>query len=263
MTRTSIMLLACVTIFYVGQVCVAADAGEAAASKAPEKAKVEKAAGAKSQTAEEKEAAYTKTIEKRTAEILALVDVKDEAKAKSLRDTFMNQYRFLRDWHAANDAALKGLAKKSDDTSKAEIAKIKEPLKAQHEKFVAELAASLTPEQIEKVKNYIVKDKLPVTYKAYCDMLPKLTEEQKATVYEILKQGREEAMDAGSAEEKTAIFGKYKGKVNIYLSGLGINMKQAEKEWQERIKASRGQDGAGTVPSDAPKKESAPASEKK
>jgi hypothetical protein len=263
MTRLSIALLACVTVFYVGGVCGAADSSDGTASKAPEKAKIEKTTGAKAQTAEEKEAAYTKTIEKRTADILALVDVKDEAKVKSLHDAIMNQYRFLNDWYEKNGAAVKALAKKNDDAAKAEIEKVKAPLKAQHEKFVAELAASLTPEQIEKVKNYIVKDKLPVTYKAYCEMLPKLTEEQKAKVYDILKQGREEAMDAGSAEEKTAIFGKYKGKVNIYLSGLGINMKQAEKEWQERIKAQRSQGGAGAAPSASPEKESAPASEKK
>jgi hypothetical protein len=39
----------------------------------------------------------------------------------------------------------------------------------------------------------------------------------------MLKEAREEAMDAGSAPEKTAIFQRYKGKINNYLSKQGIH----------------------------------------
>jgi hypothetical protein len=263
MCRESIIILVCAAMLFSGQACKAADVAKEPA-KATEKVKVDKDASAKTVvSAEDKEAAYTKTIEKRTTDILALLDVKDEAKVKGLRHAIIAQYRFLRDWHETNDAKLKELTKKGDDAAKAEIEKIKIPLKAQHEKFIGELAGGLTPEQVEKVKNYIIKDKLPVTYSAYCDMLPQLTEEQKARIYEILKQGREEAMDAGSSEEKTLIFGRYKGKVNIYLSGLGINMKQAEKEWQVRIKARRGQNDAAATQGDVPQKDSVPATEKK
>jgi len=41
----------------------------------------------------------------------------------------------------------------------------------------------------------------------------------------LLKEARELAIDGGSAEEKTAIFGKYKGKINNYLSAQGHNKK--------------------------------------
>jgi hypothetical protein len=36
-------------------------------------------------------------------------------------------------------------------------------------------------------------------------------------------------MDAGTSKEKHAWFGKYKGKINNYLSAEGYNMKLAEK----------------------------------
>lgn len=229
MSRSVAVLLAFATMMCLGQACRAADE-----SKAPEQAKVEKAPEPKAQTAEEKDAAYTKTLEKRADDVLGELKLTNETKAKAIHDAVIAQYRFVNDWHEKNDATVKTLAKKNDDASKAEIEKMRAPLKAQHSKFIAVLEANLTAEQIEKVKNCIVKDKLPVTYAAYCDELPNLTETQKAKIFELLKQGREEAMDAGSAKEKTAVFEKYKGKVNIYLSGQGINMKEAEKEWKIR-----------------------------
>jgi|GEM_PF-2685908 len=230
------------------------------AINAPAGTSVEKPAEAQADAATAEEAAYTRTLEKRAADILALVGLKDEAKEKVLRDAVISQYRFVSAWHETNDAQVKELSRKNDDAAKAKIEELKVPLRVQHARFIKLLEANLTDEQIEKVKNYIVKDKLPVTYKAYCDMLPQLTAEQKAKVYEILEQGREEAMDAGSSEEKTLIFGRYKGKVNIYLSGLGINLKEAEKEWRARREAAAGRSASDKAPtSDVKKKVSIPA----
>ncbi len=38
----------------------------------------------------------------------------------------------------------------------------------------------------------------------------------------MLKPAREEAMDGGSAKDKTAVFQRYKGRINNYLSKQGI-----------------------------------------
>ena len=46
----------------------------------------------------------------------------------------------------------------------------------------------------------------------------------------------EEAMDAGSANEKSAVFKRYKGKINNYLSAEGHDVKQAYKDWGEKQK---------------------------
>ena len=46
-------------------------------------------------------------------------------------------------------------------------------------------------------------------------------------------------MDAGTSEEKHAIFGKYKGRINNYLSKAGYDMKQAEKNLAEKQKPHR------------------------
>src|SRR5258705_12243385 len=53
------------------------------------------------------EAGYTKAIDKRAADILSLLELNEEAKAKRVHDDIIAQYRALRDWHDANDARLK------------------------------------------------------------------------------------------------------------------------------------------------------------
>ena len=47
-------------------------------------------------------------------------------------------------------------------------------------------------------------------------------------------ESREHAMGAGTSQEKHAWFGKYKGKMNNYLSGRGYDLKQAEQEQARR-----------------------------
>jgi hypothetical protein len=77
---------------------------------------------------------------------------------------------------------------------------------------------------------------VPLTYTAYQEMIPALTPEQKEKIYDWLKEAREIAMDQGSSEDKHKVFGKYKGRINNYLSSQGYNMKAEEKAWQQRIK---------------------------
>jgi hypothetical protein len=55
-------------------------------------------------------------------------------------------------------------------------------------------------------------------------------------MYNWLKEARELAMDGESSDKKHAIFGKYKGRINNYLSAQGYDMKKEGEEWQKRIK---------------------------
>ena len=49
-----------------------------------------------------------------------------------------------------------------------------------------------------------------------------------------LKEAREEAMDGGSADEKTAIFQKYKDQINARLSSKGFDVAKATREWEAK-----------------------------
>jgi hypothetical protein len=177
----------------------------------------------------DKEAEYTKAIEKRTADILALLDINDPEKTKRVHDTIMGQYRALRDWHDANDAKLKKAMKGTSDEDKAQVQEITASRKALHDAYLAKLSADLTPEQVEKVKDKMTYGKVEFTYKGYLQAVPNMTDEEKAHVLDLLKEAREDAMDGGSAEEKTAVFNKYKGKINNYLAqrGKGTKPKKA------------------------------------
>src|SRR5262249_10510063 len=90
-----------------------------------------------------------------------------------------------------------------------------------HDEFVSAISAQLTPEQVETVKDGFSSGKVPFTYKGYTTAYPNLTDEQRAKDLDMLKEAREQAMVAGSSEEKTASFTKYKGRINNHLSKEG------------------------------------------
>jgi hypothetical protein len=175
------------------------------------------AAGTNS-TPEQTEANYTKAIEGRTADILKILDLSDTNKIAHVHDLIIAQYRALNAWHDANDAKLKAV--KSDPNA---VAQIQVSLKAIHDQFLSKLAENLTPEQVDAVKDKMTYGKVQFTFKGYMVEYPNLPEAQQQKVLELLKEARELAMDGGSSEEKTAIFNKYKGKINNYLSKAGFH----------------------------------------
>ena len=100
---------------------------------------------------------------------------------------------------------------------------IRASLKTLHDNFLSSLAENLTPAQIEKVKDKLTYGKVQFTFAGYLAAYPQLSEANQQKILELLKQAREEAMDGGSAAEKTAAFQKCKGKINNYLSQQGIH----------------------------------------
>ncbi|HZT22880.1 MAG TPA: DUF3826 domain-containing protein [Verrucomicrobiae bacterium] len=177
------------------------------------------------------EARYTAAIEGRTAKILKALALTDTNQVAHVHDILMAQWRALRAWHDQNDARLK--AARSDPQ---EAAQIRASLKKLHDEFLARLAQYLTPAQIEAVKDGMTYGVVQATYQAYLEIVPNLTEADKAEILTLLKEGREEAMDAGSAQEKAAIIKKYKGRINNYLDAHGHNVKAAYREWGARQK---------------------------
>ncbi|HLX71288.1 MAG TPA: DUF3826 domain-containing protein [Verrucomicrobiae bacterium] len=167
------------------------------------------------------EAKYTKAIEGRTAEILKILALTDTNKAANVHDIVIAQYRALNAWHDANDAKLK--AARSDTNA---VAQMHASLKAIHDQFLDRLAENLTPAQIEQVKDKMTYGKVQFTYNGYLTQYPNLSDANKQKILELLKEAREEAVDGGSAAEKTAVFQRYKGKINNYLAKEGIHSPQ-------------------------------------
>jgi len=193
------------------------------------------------------EAAYTRTINERADKIVAKINGLDAKKVTQVRDLVAGQYRQLNQIYEHKKTQLTALkAKQQDESTTAEKQKIESEttsdLAKQHKKYVSKLSKALTPEQVDQVKDGMTYGVLPLTMGAYQDMLPNLTEAQKTQILAWLTEAREHAMDGGTSQEKHAWFGKYKGKINNYLSAAGIDMKQAGKDWAERRAAA----GTGT-----------------
>jgi hypothetical protein len=163
------------------------------------------------------DAKYNAVIDQRSQKIVQLLGLSDTNTAAKVHDIIMAQYRALNDWHTANDPKIK--AAKHDQEA---IAAIRSSLKTLHDGYLASLAQYLTPAQVEKVKDAMTYGKVQFTFNGYCAQYPELSETDKQEILRMLKEAREEAMDAGSAKDKTAVFQRYKGKINNYLSKQGI-----------------------------------------
>lgn len=188
------------------------------------------------------ESEYIKTITDRSAKIVNTLGINDSAVYKKVLDNMVQQYAGLNTIDEKTKSAIaaikaSGLSKSETDTAvKTEENKKKEQITALHNRFISQLGTNLTNEQIEKVKDGMTYSVLPITYKAYQEMIPRLTAEEKKYIYANLVEARELAMDAGSSKEKHGWFGKYKGRINNYLSSRGYDMKKESEDWAKRTK---------------------------
>lgn len=196
------------------------------------------------QTDVDKDVAYTKVVNARADKIVLTLGIADSTKAIKVRDIIAGQYQNLNTIHEAQKEALQ-VVKESEKLNREALAEktkkleddVNTKLAKLHKKYLKNLSKELTPEQVDMVKDGMTYRVLPITYKGYQEMLPNLTAGQKRQILAYLTEAREHAMDAGSSEKKHAWFGKYKGRINNYLSAAGIDMNKASKEWQQRIKA--------------------------
>ena len=185
---------------------------------------------------------FRKTLHDRSVKIVNTLEISDSGKYNKVVELLTDQYFNLNKIHDKSKesiAAIKSL-QLSDEKKNSCIKKEQEEkafhLSKLHKGFIAQLQTKLTDEQIEKIKDGMTYRVMPLTYAAYLDIILSLTTEQKEKIYNWLKEARELAMDEGSSEDKHKVFGKYKGKINNYLSAQGYDMKAEEKGWQQRIK---------------------------
>lgn len=194
---------------------------------------------------------YLKTITDRSVKIVNGLSIKDSVVYNKVIGQLVAQYSGLNKIQEA-DKALVASIKQETAVAEDKAARLKDAeqnknkeLNTLHLSFISGLEQLLGPEQIELVKDGMTYRVFPITYAAYQDMIPTLTEAQKAKIYEWLKEAREVAMDAGTSDQKHAVFGKYKGRINNYLSAEGYDLKKATDEWQQRIKERNRNNASG------------------
>jgi hypothetical protein len=181
---------------------------------------------------------YDVVIAGRATKIVDTLKLDDADRSARVHETVTGFYRSLRDWDEKNGAARKEAKRDSTDEGKARLASLDAELAAVRTDFVARLATNLSADQIDLVKDGLTFNVLHVTYRAYNDQILTLTDEQNTQIMAWLVEARDLAISEGSSEAKHAVFGKYKGRINNYLSKQGYDLKQTQREWQERRKAA-------------------------
>lgn len=182
------------------------------------------------EAAEDPEAAYRRAIRGRSERIVDQLGIADSSQRERVVTIVADQYRALRDAHAAEDQALE----EATEPEQVVRDKAHREVVALHRRFIALLSSELPDAQVTRVKDGMTYGVVPNTYGAYLRLLPGLSDEEKRTIHAHLIEAREYAMDAGSSDEKHGWFGKYKGRINNYLSARGYNLKQAERDLAKR-----------------------------
>ena len=168
---------------------------------------------------------YVETIKGRAQKIVDGLQLTDAQKAENVRNIIANRYFLLNDIHSKYD-------KTQQDARDAELYK-------HHFELASALALYLTDEQIDAVKDGMTYGRLKRDYKAMLEMIPSLTEQEKAQVLIYLKEAREYAMDGGDSKQKHWWFDKYRGRTNNWLSARGYNLDKERENWQKRIEEQK------------------------
>ena len=191
-----------------------------------------------------RDAKYVETIIQRSTKVTDALKITGTARGKEVLNIVANRYFKLNDIYTERDS-IKAVAKTLTGDEKKLKMEYAEMLKDQklyksHFGFIADLSVYLSEKEVETVKDVLTYNVVDVTYKAQCDMIPSLKLEEKVQILAWLKEAREYAMDAESSKKKHEVFGKYKGRINNWLSKRGYNLTKEREEWAKRVKARGG-----------------------
>jgi hypothetical protein len=186
---------------------------------------------------------YVENIVGRSKKIVDKLALKDASVAQHVGNIVANRYFELNDIFSKRDTAVNRIKRstlKGEDKNNALNAAQNEKeaaLYRSHFAFPANLSLYLNDAQVEAVKDGITFGVVKVTYEATLDMIPSLKDEEKTQILAWLKEGREFALDAETSNKKHEAFGKYKGRINNYLSKRGYDLIKEREGWYARIKA--------------------------
>lgn len=177
---------------------------------------------------EGQEPQYVETIKGRAQKIVDGLNLGDANKEENVRNIIANRYFLLNDIHAKYDK------KTQEDALYAELYK-------HHFELASALALYLNEEQIDAVKDGMTYGRLKRDYNAQLEMIPSLTDEEKAQILVWLKEAREYALDAADSKGKHFWFDKYRGRTNNWLSARGYDLKKERDAWMKRTEEAKKQ----------------------
>lgn len=192
---------------------------------------------------ENRDPKYVETILGRSQKIIDNLNINDSNSASNVLNIVANRYFMLNDVYENRDKKLATIKEKtalSKEEKTSEIEKIVNEKDAAlykaHFSFQTELSQYLDEKQVEAVKDGMTFGVVGVTYTATLEMIPSLKDDEKRQIYAWLIEAREYAMNEESSSKKHNTFGRYKGKINNYLSQRGYYLTKERAEWEKRIK---------------------------
>jgi hypothetical protein len=162
---------------------------------------------------------------------LKIVDADKASKAKTITREWLVA---MLGWHKEHDAELKGLWSEWNK-ARAVVPKDEFPgeviahklddayasLKPAYDDFIKRLSTELTPEQIDALKETWSRSPgMTRTYKAYLEIAPDLSEQDKQVIHDRMLMAREAAMLTDSDKEIVSIYKRHKVKVEQYIGTL-------------------------------------------
>lgn len=182
---------------------------------------------------------YVQTITGRSMKATDALGITWTPLGQNVLNIICNRYFKLNDIYSERDS-VKLKNGRIEELKKLAEAQCDSKLYRSHYGFLADLSMYLNPQEIDKVKDVMTFDVVRVTYEAQCDMIPTLKEEEKKQIMAWLIEARELAIDAESSKKKHEVFGKYKGRINNYLTKRGYDLTKEREEWYKRVKARGG-----------------------
>ena len=201
---------------------------------------------------EGRDAAYVESILKRSEKIVNKLNIQDEQVRQDVLHIIANRYFELNDIYEARDARKAEFKAMNLPEEYKKLAsdfvryECDSKLYRSHFAFPATLAIYLTPEQVTAVMDGMTYGVVKVTYDSHLDMIPSLTDEEKAQIEAWLIEAREFAVDAENSNKKHEAFGKYKGRINNYLSKRGYDLTAERAAWYKRIEERKAQEAAAS-----------------
>ena len=164
-------------------------------------------------------AASDTALEKRVTDMINDLKLSDAAKKERLHAVLIADLKAVRESHNAGFA----------------------PSPNVRQDLNAGLAANLTPEQVDAVKEELTHGQAKRTFDTYHEIIPELTAEDDKFIQAKLNAAREEALDVKNADELGPIFEPYKTQIEKYITAHHRDWKTAYKVWVAKQSASKGQ----------------------
>jgi hypothetical protein len=99
--------------------------------------------------------------------------------------------------------------------------------------YVDKLEAELHPYLVDRVKDGLTEDAVPRLYAMYLEMIPMLTPAEKAHIYGLLVEGRENAITAIGHKAQTQWIHKYRGIINNFIAAQGHDFTTLSRAWDK------------------------------